>query len=54
MAEIDHPNVVRLLAVYEQDPDVYLVMELMQGGELFDRIADMKFYSEDLAKETII
>jgi serine/threonine protein kinase len=32
--------------VYEDDRSVYLVMELMRGGELLDRILRHKFFSE--------
>ncbi|KAJ9577924.1 hypothetical protein L9F63_025215, partial [Diploptera punctata] len=41
-----HPNIVTLRDVYEDDRSVYLVMELMRGGELFDRILRHKFFSE--------
>ena len=30
-----------------------MVMELMQGGELFDRIVEHEFFSEKLASDTI-
>jgi|TARA_B110000285_G_C15011927_1_gene556928 calcium-dependent protein kinase len=33
---IDHPNVVKLIDVYEDERHICLVMELMEGGELFD------------------
>ena len=33
-------NIVRLYAVYEDQRHVYLVMELCEGGELFDRVGD--------------
>jgi p90 ribosomal S6 kinase len=32
--------------VYEDDRSIYLVMELMRGGELLDRILRHKFFSE--------
>ena len=32
--------------MYEDDRSVYLVMELMRGGELLDRILRAKFFSE--------
>nr|CAD7572539.1 unnamed protein product [Timema californicum] len=41
-----HPNIVTLRDVYEDDRAVYLVMELMRGGELLDRIIRHKFFSE--------
>lgn len=41
-----HPNIVTLRDVYEDDRSIYLVMELMRGGELLDRILRHKFFSE--------
>lgn len=41
-----HPNIVTLRDVYEDDRFVYLVMELMKGGELLDRLRYIKFFSE--------
>ncbi|XP_066999104.2 ribosomal protein S6 kinase 2 beta isoform X2 [Anabrus simplex] len=41
-----HPNIVTLRDVYEDDRSVYLVMELMRGGELLDRILRLKYFSE--------
>lgn len=45
----DHPNVVRLRATYEDNENVHLVMELCEGGELFDRIVARGHYSERAA-----
>jgi serine/threonine protein kinase len=35
---VDHPNVIKLREVFFGSRTVYLVMELCQGGELFDEI----------------
>ncbi|XP_019154468.1 PREDICTED: calcium-dependent protein kinase 10-like isoform X1 [Ipomoea nil] len=45
----DHPNIVKLRATYEDDEAVHLVMELCEGGELFDRIVARGHYSERAA-----
>jgi serine/threonine protein kinase len=34
MMQIDHPNVVKLFEVYEDDKSYNLIMELMTGGEV--------------------
>ena len=34
----DHPNILKLYEVYEGEYHIYLVLELLKGGELFDRI----------------
>jgi calcium-dependent protein kinase len=44
-----HPNIVRFKEAYEDKEAVYLVMELCQGGELFDRIVARGHYTERAA-----
>ncbi|XP_036378637.1 ribosomal protein S6 kinase alpha-3-like isoform X2 [Megalops cyprinoides] len=41
-----HPNVITLKDVYDDGRSVYLVTELMKGGELLDKILRQKFFSE--------
>jgi calcium-dependent protein kinase len=36
LAESDHPNIVKLYEKYEDARNVYLIMELCTGGELFE------------------
>lgn len=40
MKSLDHPNVIKLYEVYEDINYLYLVMELLEGGELFDKIVE--------------
>ncbi|KAF9664728.1 hypothetical protein SADUNF_Sadunf16G0048300 [Salix dunnii] len=44
-----HPNLVTLKDTYEDDNAVHLVMELCEGGELFDRIVARGHYTERAA-----
>ncbi|CAH1445702.1 calcium-dependent protein kinase 7 [Lactuca sativa] len=44
-----HPNIVSLKGTYEDDNAVHLVMELCEGGELFDRIVARGHYTERAA-----
>ncbi len=54
MSQLNHPNVVKLLDVYDTEQNCYLVMEMMQGGELFDRIVERETYTEADACEVLI
>lgn len=46
----NHPNIVSVKEVFYCRNYVYLVMDLMTGGELFDRIVTKDHYSEQEAK----
>lgn len=44
-----HPNIVTLKDTYEDEEAVHIVMELCEGGELFDRIVARGHYTERAA-----
>jgi calcium-dependent protein kinase len=46
-----HPNIVAIKGAYEDETTVYLVMELCEGGELFDRIIERGTYTEAKAAD---
>jgi calcium-dependent protein kinase len=46
-----HPNVVTIKGAHEDATAVYLVMELCEGGELFDRIIERGTYTEAKAAQ---
>eukprot|EP01128_Nolandella_sp_AFSM9_P010647 TRINITY_DN73_c1_g2_i1.p1 TRINITY_DN73_c1_g2~~TRINITY_DN73_c1_g2_i1.p1 ORF type:complete len:461 (-),score=123.42 TRINITY_DN73_c1_g2_i1:130-1476(-) len=50
----EHSNsVVSLHHVFEDRHDVNLIMEIMSGGELFDRIVELEDYTEEYASGVI-
>jgi calcium/calmodulin-dependent protein kinase I len=46
LKKLDHPNIMKLYEVYENNDEFYLVLELIEGKELFDKIVDRGNYSE--------
>ncbi|KAB1264292.1 Calcium/calmodulin-dependent protein kinase type 1 [Camelus dromedarius] len=50
---IKHPNIVALDDIYESGGHLYLIMQLVSGGELFDRIVEKGFYTERDASRLI-
>ena len=46
LKNLNHPNILRLYEVYENNSYIYLVTELCDGCELFDEIAQRRFFSE--------
>lgn len=51
MAHLDHPNILRVHEVFENDVCIYLVMELCKGGHLMDRLFAQqgRYYREKVA-----
>ena len=46
LRELSHPNIVQLVDMAEDKRSMYIIMECLQGGELFDIIAHRGNISE--------
>uniref|UniRef100_A0A8C0G3C4 Doublecortin like kinase 3 n=1 Tax=Chelonoidis abingdonii TaxID=106734 RepID=A0A8C0G3C4_CHEAB len=47
---LSHPNIVSLIEVYETETEIYLILEYVPGGDLFDAIIEsVKFTEHDAA-----
>ncbi|XP_051544525.1 calcium/calmodulin-dependent protein kinase type 1D [Myxocyprinus asiaticus] len=53
LRRIKHENIVALEDIYESTNHLYLIMQLVSGGELFDRIVEKGFYTEKDASTLI-
>ncbi|EAL67434.1 myosin light chain kinase [Dictyostelium discoideum AX4] len=46
LKKVNHPNIIALKELFDTPEKLYLVMELVTGGELFDKIVEKGSYSE--------
>jgi len=46
LKQVSHPNIIALKELFDTKDKLYLVMELVTGGELFDKIVEKGSYSE--------
>ncbi|XP_037677025.1 calcium/calmodulin-dependent protein kinase type 1B isoform X3 [Choloepus didactylus] len=53
LRRVSHPNIVALEDVHESPSHLYLAMELVTGGELFDRIMERGSYTEKDASHLV-
>ena len=49
LKNLDHPNIIKVYEIYSSEKYVYTINELCTGGELFDKIVDVKHFSESAA-----
>ena len=49
LKNLDHPNIIKVYEFYQSEKYVYIINELCTGGELFDKIVDVKHFSESVA-----
>lgn len=54
LKSLDHPNIVRLFETFEDARNIYLVLELCVGGELFQRIIKQGHLTEVEAKDVFL
>ena len=50
MYQVNHPCVIALEDVIETKENLFIVLELAEGGELFDKIIEKTKFSESEAK----
>ncbi|XP_062386380.1 myosin light chain kinase 2, skeletal/cardiac muscle isoform X2 [Sardina pilchardus] len=48
MNQLDHANLIQLYAAFESRMDIILVLEFIDGGELFDRVIDENYTLTEL------
>lgn len=51
---LDHPHIIKVKDAFETDHILFIVTELLRGGDLFDRIVEKGRYSEESAKKVMI
>mmetsp|Transcript_35012 Transcript_35012/g.100712 ORF Transcript_35012/g.100712 Transcript_35012/m.100712 type:complete len:484 (+) Transcript_35012:407-1858(+) len=49
--QLDHPNIARLIEIYEDEQHVFMVMEYCSGKELYHRLCEKQMYKEQDAAE---
>ena len=55
MKMCQHPNIIKLIDLFENYESYYIVLELMEGNDLFDYLKQRKFkINEERAKELIL
>jgi calcium-dependent protein kinase len=53
MKSLDHPNIVRIYEYFQDEKYIFIVMELVQGGELFEQILEVHHFTEALAAKIL-
>ncbi|XP_069941632.1 serine/threonine-protein kinase DCLK1 isoform X2 [Cherax quadricarinatus] len=53
LRKVSHPNIVSLIEEFHTSHQLYLVMELVRGGDLFDAIASATRYTEQDASSMV-
>merc|ERR1719197_2248574 len=53
MQMVSHPNIIQLYEIHDEPKKMNLIMELVTGGELFDRIVEKQSYTEREAADTV-
>lgn len=53
LGSLDHPNIIKLIETFDEGNEFYIVTELVEGGELFDRIVTKTSYTEREARDLV-
>ena len=53
MADLDHPNILRIYEYYETADNLYLILELCSGGELLSHLERRSYFPENTVRYLI-
>lgn len=53
LSKLDHPNIIKIYEYFNSSRNIFIVTELLSGGELFDRIIEQQMLSEVDAAKTL-
>lgn len=53
LKKVNHPNIIALKELFDTPDKLYLIMELVTGGELFDKIVEKGSYTESEAGQLV-
>ena len=46
LRQLDHPNIVKVYEYFQDDKNVYIIMEHLKGGNLFERLKTITRFGE--------
>ena len=49
LKNLDHPNIIKIYEFYSTEKYIYIINELCTGGELFNKIVEVKHFTESRA-----
>lgn len=53
LLQLNHPNIIKLYEIFETPSQINMILELVNGGELFERIVERGYYSERDAADAL-
>ena len=53
LKKLQHPSIIQLYDVYLTEDKIYIIMELMEGGELFDYVVQKGTLNEEEASKIV-
>lgn len=53
LRQLDHPHIIKLYEIYQDNNNIYMITEFLEGGEVFDILVKKRALSESVAAKII-